>query len=469
MKKLILIPIFNEYCNLIKLFELYGKFAKVNIILFDCNSYIPAEIKNKFHYFSVKDNLFTNVYSYVNQNLKEKIIITTVWNIPDEIEFDNLNFNDNILFLNSNMSCEDCIDFELFFFRYLIDQSKFLLNSDNDSKEEFYKTIRNEFLKANLSENIFKGISLDEYSYYIRILNNESYANFKNYNNKVTLNMKYINKEVILEKINDFNECGLNFFKRNPQLIVSLTSFPERIHETQYTIYSLLNQKLKPDKVILWLAKEQFPNRENDLPDSLLNLKKNGLTIDWCNDIKSYKKLIPTLKEHPNDYIVTVDDDIYYPENWLEHMWKTSKEYPNTIISSRARSIKINDGKLEKYLKWKVLKNFHEPSYLTLPTGSGGTLYCPNALSELVFDESLFNKLCPSADDIWFWAMAVLNKTKITCVENPLDRLTYVNIAQEVGVLDKFTLWQYNQNGHNDNQMSNIINYFPKILEIIVE
>ena len=467
-KFLILIPIFNEDCNLGELFELHDKFEN-NIVLFDCNSAIPTDIKNKFHYIPVEDDVFSNIYRYINQNLEEKIIITTIWNISDLIELDNLNFNDNIVLMNSNIQFEDFNDFELVFFKYLIEQSKFWLNSDNDFKEEFYKTIRNEFLKWNLTKNIFKGISLEEYSYFIRILNNESYVCFKNYNKKVLLNMNYINKEVILEKIYNFKEIGINTVKRAPQIIVSLTSFPERIHETPYTIYSLLNQNLKPDKVILWLAEEQFPNRENDLPESLLNLKKNGLTIDWCSDIKSYKKLIPTLKQHPNDYIVTVDDDIYYSENWLEQMWNTSKEYPNTIISSRARDIKIKDGQLENYLKWKILKHFREPSYLTLPTGAGGTLYCPNALSDSVFDESLFNKLCPTADDMWFWAMAVLNKTKITYVEKPLVRLTYVNIAQELGILNKFTLWQYNRDGYNDIQMNNIINYFPEILEIIVD
>ena len=283
----------------------------------------------------------------------------------------------------------------------------------------------------------------------------------------VLLNWSYINKEQISKKINNFNKCGINLERRDPQIIISLTSFPERINEVSYCIYSLLNQKFKPDKVILWLAEEQFQYKEQDLPISLLNLRNNGLTIKWCEDIKSYKKLIPALKEYPNDFIVTVDDDIYYHEDWLDKMWNTYKKYPNTIISSRARSIKIKDGILENYDNWNIFSNFHAPSYLSLPTGAGGTLYYPHALSQTVFDENLFNQLCPTADDLWFWAMAVINETKITSIENPFNKLTYVNVAQEAGILDNITLWQHNKEGHNDVQIKNILNHFPEILEII--
>ena len=71
------------------------------------------------------------------------------------------------------------------------------------------------------------------------------------------------------------------------------------MYEIHYTLYSLLNQTVKPDEVVLWLAKEQFPNGNDDIPPAVLDLQKNGLTIKWCEDLRSYKKLIPSLKEYP--------------------------------------------------------------------------------------------------------------------------------------------------------------------------
>ena len=81
--------------------------------------------------------------------------------------------------------------------------------------------------------------------------------------------LKTIDKASLEKAINQFNLSGVS---DDNNIIVSLTSFPQRIYEIHYTIFSLLNQTVKPSKVILWLAKEEFPNLEKDLPDTLLKL-----------------------------------------------------------------------------------------------------------------------------------------------------------------------------------------------------
>lgn len=45
-------------------------------------------------------------------------------------------------------------------------------------------------------------------------------------------------------------------------VIISLTSFPQRIDVVYITITTLLKQTFKPGKIMLWLAEEQFPNGE---------------------------------------------------------------------------------------------------------------------------------------------------------------------------------------------------------------
>ncbi|MDR1614865.1 MAG: glycosyltransferase, partial [Campylobacteraceae bacterium] len=91
--------------------------------------------------------------------------------------------------------------------------------------------------------------------------------------------------------------------KNDAELIVSLTSYPARIKTVHKTIETLLSQSHKADKVILWLTYEEFPNKEKDLPKELINLTKSGLSIFWCENLKPYNKLIPTLKEYPNSII----------------------------------------------------------------------------------------------------------------------------------------------------------------------
>ena len=130
----------------------------------------------------------------------------------------------------------------------------------------------------------------------------------------------------------EVNKIGINQTKqREKQIIISLTSFPQRINTVIKTIKTLLNQTMKPDMVILWLAPEQFPNKENDLPKELLDLRDFGLTIDWYKDIRSYKKIIPTLKKYPDSIIITTDDDIYYAPDTVETLYKSYLEHPKDV------------------------------------------------------------------------------------------------------------------------------------------
>lgn len=277
-----------------------------------------------------------------------------------------------------------------------------------------------------------------------------------------------INKSLLRKKLKNFKDLGVTDNKRKQKIIISLTSFPERMYDIKFTLYSLLTQTVKPDEVILWLAKDQFPNREDDIPQDVLSLKKNGLTINWCDDLKSYKKLIPSLISFPNDYIVTADDDLYYHENWLKQLVDDYKLYPNTIICQRSRRISFNDdGTLGDYSSWNLSMSEEAPSFLNFSTNGAGSLFPPNSLDGRALNLNLFSRLCPYGDDIWIWAMAILNKTKIKTVSNNMAILTYVNPAREAKIINESTLFSINSQGKNDDQINNIINYFPEILKII--
>lgn len=281
---------------------------------------------------------------------------------------------------------------------------------------------------------------------------------------------KSINKRLLENKIKNFNKNGVTKNKRDKKLIVSLTSFPERLYDIHFCIYSIFNQTIKPDEIVLWLANEQFPNGEKDIPQEVLNLKKFGLKIKWCEDIKAYKKLIPALKEYPNDLIVTADDDLFYPENWLELLYEDHKQNPNDIICQRSRKISFNnDCSLKSYDEWELNDGEIKQSYLNFSTNGAGSLFPPNSLYSDVLNKNLFEKLCPNADDVWIWAMAILNGTKIKGVKYNMTQLTYVNLARELNILNEKTLYSSNFEGGNDLQIKNILEYYPDIMRILME
>lgn len=279
--------------------------------------------------------------------------------------------------------------------------------------------------------------------------------------------LKTIDKNSLDKEIESFKNKGTT--GDDEGLIISLTSFPQRMYEIHYTLYSLLTQTVKPAKVVLWLGTEQFPDGEKDIPQKVLKLKENGLVIEWHKNLRSYTKLVPSLKKYPNNIIVTADDDIYYEKDWLEKLLKSHKENKNCIICHRAHRVKFDREKLAPYKKWPKKIKGGKASYLNFLTGVGGVLYPQNSLHKDVLKEELFTELAPKADDVWFWAMAVLNKTKILVVKDWIRELTYVNPERERGLTDEITLFSFNKKGGNDLQIEKVLNHYPQIIDILKE
>lgn len=261
---------------------------------------------------------------------------------------------------------------------------------------------------------------------------------------------------------------GVQSQQRTPKVIVSLTSFPDRIPELQYTLYSLLSQSFKPDEVILWLSKEEFLNGEGSLPSEILAFKQPGLSIQWCDNLGSYKKLVPALARNPEDIIVTADDDLFYHRDWLKFLYQAYLQYPHCIIGHRIHRIICDENGIAlPYRLWEKNAKGQRPSFRYMATSGSGALFPPHALHTDAIRREKFTQYAPTADDLWFWAMAVLNHTQVKSPENALRRLSYVNIAREFS--DSATrLSCANLSGGNDRQMNEILRAYPAITDVLL-
>lgn len=245
------------------------------------------------------------------------------------------------------------------------------------------------------------------------------------------------------------------------QIIVSLTSFPEAIPYAIQSIKSVLNGVVLPDKIMLYLTASQFPDKT--IPSDLEQLTKNPLfEIRFYNEnIRSYTKLIPALNDFPNDIIVTIDDDILYNPKMLQGLLRLHKKYPEAIIGHRVRHYKPNTP----YRSWKRYKEHRyifkslKPKFINIQTGVGGVLYPPKSLDNKMLDSDTFMKLAPTVDDIWFWAAAVSNNTKIAPVPFGDFKLNDLRKPQEISL--------FNVNGKTDNDVNRTV--LEKILEIYPE
>jgi hypothetical protein len=185
------------------------------------------------------------------------------------------------------------------------------------------------------------------------------------------------------------------------ELIVSLTSYPPRFATLHLTLRCLLAQKVRPDRLILWIGHDDLAL----LPPSVLKLQRAGLEIRRCNDLRSFSKLVHALDEFPDAYIVTADDDLYYPADWLEQLVSAFDPSRREILCRRAhRVVRRPSGELAPYRQWPydVEEGAKAPSMDIMPTGVGGVLYPPQSLHRMATDRGAFERLCPKGDDLWF-------------------------------------------------------------------
>ncbi|WP_097003404.1 glycosyltransferase [Lacrimispora amygdalina] len=243
-------------------------------------------------------------------------------------------------------------------------------------------------------------------------------------------------------------------------IIISLTSFPARINTVWITIQTLLNQTVKPKKLILWLAEEQFINKEKDLPHKLLKQKEYGLTIKFCDDLRPHKKYFYAMQQYPKCAIITVDDDIFYPETLVEELQKLSKKYPDTVCCTWAHEITFENGEIAPYGQWSYGVNGYEPNMKLIPIGCGGVLYPASILPMETYDKETIKKICLNSDDLWLKGMSVLNDVPAVRIrKEPLIYYSLVNTKSSGLYVTNIG------QDRNDIALRKIIEIFPKVNE----
>lgn len=253
------------------------------------------------------------------------------------------------------------------------------------------------------------------------------------------------------------------------KIIVSLTSFPAAIPYAVEAIRYILKGSLQPDKIVLYLDTQKFPG--GMLPSELETLKAESSIFEVRFDpaeIRSYKKLIPALRDFPDDIIVTIDDDIQYHPNLLRDLVRLHKRLPDAIIAHRVRRVRLNAPyRAWRKYKWYdfIFRKYHF-SRLAMQTGVGGVLYPPHSLDEKMLDPGLFMAMAPTNDDIWFWAAAVSRGTYVVPLPNGQ------RTAKGVGKPRELSLMSVNLNPEDDKNrkvFDKIMEEFPTVRQRLID
>lgn len=235
-------------------------------------------------------------------------------------------------------------------------------------------------------------------------------------------------------------------------VIVTLTSIPSRLATIHLTLRSLLNQSMKPEKIVLWLHHDLA----SELPASLVELQGEIFEIRYVDLTCSHRKLIHALDAFPNKTLVTSDDDLMYDHTWLERLYVEHQKFPADVITHECRKITRNgEGELLPYKQWPTIKEAGVVGMDLLPIGYGGVLYPPDCLMPQATDVKRFMQLAPQADDLWFKAMSFLKGTRVRRSSSPEPKPMPIIGSQKISLLKT----NIREDG-NRKQWQKIIDFF---------
>lgn len=181
---------------------------------------------------------------------------------------------------------------------------------------------------------------------------------------------------------------------------VSMTTYGQRLKNAHIAIETIAKGTVLPSRFMLYLDVEKdvlHPTK------ALKRLMKRGLEIHLAENLGPHTKIqwwIQNAPDFSRPHIVA-DDDIFYPNWWLERILEAAQREPTSVMAHRAHRIVLSDDKkgLAPYNSWPP--GIKGPSHLNFATCVSGVLFPPNFLEIMRKAGDGFRETCPRADDIW--------------------------------------------------------------------
>ncbi len=197
--------------------------------------------------------------------------------------------------------------------------------------------------------------------------------------------------------------------------VITMTSWTKRINfVARWIHYFLMSQTVKPDAFYLWLAEEEFPKKEADLPKELLLVCEHfNVQLCWTKDNEYCFKRWYVYPKHYEDLVISVDDDIILSPNAIEAIQNEYKRNPVKQVlhyKNCGGEIEIKNG-IEYFighLKQKSsVKNYFQ----------GNCAFAPYSFPLESFSEEMIKlrkEICPKCDESWLHPFLIKDNIPIT-------------------------------------------------------
>lgn len=274
----------------------------------------------------------------------------------------------------------------------------------------------------------------------------------------------------------DFCLCSLNnLFINAPtvfgekkeckhDVVVSITTTVHRLPIIHKAIESIFRQTITPKNIVLYISNTVSREYVNEYLSQYID---RGLFIEYVEDVGPHTKLLYALQQFPDNPIVTMDDDVIYPDTALQYLLNMHNKFPKAIICNWARELVMQNGCILPIRSGKLLtppfleKNPESSLFIptenirAFPYGSGGVLYPPRSLAKEVFNREKMLTLTPTEDDIWFKAMSLLQETMVVPTNLGWNPRHHSSLGTQFVALR-------HQNHDNNKQLTQLRNTFSE-------
>jgi hypothetical protein len=214
-------------------------------------------------------------------------------------------------------------------------------------------------------------------------------------------------------------------------VVVSLTSYGSRIDTVHLAIESIARGTVRPARMILWI---DSVDDLKALPPALERQRTRGLEVLLSDNFGPHTKYYPYVESQAEftDPVVTADDDILYPVDWLSGLMKAHRSHPDSIVGYWIRRMSLGaDGRPTNYTSWPYASDTRSHAS-NVPLGVSGVLYPPVMLARLREEGKAFLSVAPYTDDLWLHAIALRSGVPVRQIsETPVHFLTLPGTQEE--------------------------------------
>ena len=251
--------------------------------------------------------------------------------------------------------------------------------------------------------------------------------------------------------------------------LVTLTTISERLPSCLEVVRSLACSPTKFHSINLYISSEPFLiDKGIKAHNPYLNqIHEAGANVYMVKNSGPYRKMVPLIHQLRTNAapagtkILTVDDDVQYPEN----AWDVMLENGSTgdkVITHRGRRITSLDGRIAPYSAFTLPDN--NSSFADLPNGRNGVLYRLGHFPEGI-EYFVGSVIAPTADDLWAKCVTLIRGVPVSVLEPSAMDDPRIDYPEMFPQLKAGLFHAFNAKAGNDLAFKALEAYFSDLID----